>query len=384
MDTNEEAALPTWDVSFDLRVDLGTPDVVRLVERSTALASAIRGLPIPPGVRQKLDRLNILRAVKGTTGIEGSDLTDEEVGLVLASPEGKPVLRRARAREEHEVRNARRVMDFTASSLHADPDAPLTEAIIATIHRLTTEGIDYPNNVPGEYRSHMVRAGTYVPPGTREEVRRLMSDFIEWVNSRAVAEWPAAITAIAAHFYFISIHPFGDGNGRTARAIESFLLYKSRLNVLGFYSLANFYYRRRAEYMELLDFTRFESGNNLTPFVMFALNGLVEELREIHAEVLQEMTMVAFRDFVRESLMTRHRLSTAARDRMYDFVCRLIEPAPIKDVRAGKHPAALAYQGSSLKTLRRDISFLRKEHLVVDEDGAIRANLGLMQDFMPD
>ncbi len=203
-----------------------------------------------PGVRERLERLNILRAVRGTTGIEGSDLTEEEVARVLAADAPQGVLPRSRLREEQEVRNANRVMSYIANVLgQEDPNAPVTEQLVATIHRLTIDGIDYPNNNPGVYRSHSVHADTYVPPREHAEAVRLMRDFAAWLNTSPATQWPAAVRAIAAHFYLISIHPFGDGNGRTARAIESFLLYQGQLNALGFYSLSNFYYRRREEYV---------------------------------------------------------------------------------------------------------------------------------------
>jgi Fic family protein len=274
-------------------------------------------------------------------------------------------------------------MYFVSASLKSDPDMPLTESLVATIHRLTTEGIDYANNVPGEYRAHPVRAGTYVPPQERDAIRRLMRDFIVWVNSLTIRSWHPAVTAIAAHFYFISIHPFGDGNGRTARAIESFLLYRARINALGFYSLSNFYYRLRDQYIEELDRARFRSRGTLTEFICFALRGLVSELEDVHEEVLGEMTLIAFRDFVRERLSARAKLGTQAGERMYRLVTALTEPTLVSEIRFGRHPLAAVYREVSNKTLSRDIAFLRSEGLIVEDGGRIRANLELMQDFMP-
>ena len=97
--------------------------------------------------------------MRGTTGIEGADLTEGEVGDILAAgPGGGPVLGEARAREETEARNAARVMDYIRHAVAADPDGDLTEARVREMHRLTTEGIDYRNNAPGAYREVPVRA----------------------------------------------------------------------------------------------------------------------------------------------------------------------------------------------------------------------------------
>jgi len=113
--------MPTWDVRFDLNVNLGSAELVQLVARAEALASVIRGVPMPPYVRERLDRLNILRAVRGTTGIEGSDLTEQEVAQVLSTDATGPVLPGSRSREEQEVRNANFVMRYIADTLRQHP-----------------------------------------------------------------------------------------------------------------------------------------------------------------------------------------------------------------------------------------------------------------------
>jgi Fic family protein len=86
-----------------------------------------------------------------------------------------------------------------------------------------------------------------------------MAEFFKWFNSGSAAHWNPVIRAIVAHFYVISIHPFGDGNGRTSRAVESYLLYQAGVNARGYYSLANYYYRNRPEYVSMLDHVRFVS-----------------------------------------------------------------------------------------------------------------------------
>jgi Fic family protein len=380
----KEGSVPTWEVSFDTHVGVTDPGVVTAVARIDALANVIRNIPIPPAVQSKLDRLNILRAVRGTTGIEGAELSEEEVAKIMSSPPTQRVLPAGREREEREARNAERVMRFVAEVIRKDPGTPLTEQLICTIHELTTEGIDYPNNRPGCYREHTVSAGTYVPPRSGEEVRRLMTEFIQWFNEGKPRFWPASIRAIVAHFYVISIHPFGDGNGRTARAVESFLLYQGAINARGFYSLANYYYRNRSEYVEWLDRVRFETRGDLTPFVTFALQGLVSELEAVHEEVLQEVTVIAFRDYAREELVAHGKLGTKPGERMYHLLLGLAgEPVSLTALKRGGHPLSQFYKGVTSKTLSRDLNFLRLHQLVIIQGDEIRANLDVMKYFVP-
>ena len=370
--------MPTWDVRFDLHVSLGDEELIRLVSRAEALAQIVRGIPISPLNYERIDRLNISRAVRGTTGIEGANLSEEEVRQILES--NQQVLGQARAREEMEARNAGAVMEFVAKVLQENPDQSLTEATVCEIHRLTTTGIDYPHNTPGQYRSHAVSALTYVPPQTHDEVCRLMDEFVGWLNEDPVCYWSPVIKAVAAHFYFISVHPFGDGNGRTARAIESYLLYQGKINVVGFYSLSNFYYRNRTEYVEMLDHVRFRSGGDLTPFLKFAIKGLVEELEEVRAEVLRAVTVVVFRDFARETLELSRRAS-AGTNRMQTFLEHLHDSVAIADIRNGRHYLSSLYKGLSSKTLDRDLKFLEQHNLIVRESRRVRRNLEVMRQF---
>lgn len=56
--------MPSWDVHFNLRIRLGDPEVAGLAAQADALAWVIRGIPTTPSVQQRLDRLNIIRAVR--------------------------------------------------------------------------------------------------------------------------------------------------------------------------------------------------------------------------------------------------------------------------------------------------------------------------------
>lgn len=377
--------MPQWSVTFNLHLDLGSQELLALVAKAHALAKVIREIPVPPWLQEHIDRLNILRAVRSTTGIEGTELTETEVEQILARPQRR-VLPESRLREEMEVRNAEHVMEFVADLVLDRPDQALTEELICEIHRLTTEGIDYPHNAPGVYRSVAVHAGSYVPPRTGDEIRRLMREFVKWFAEGEPRTWDAAIRAVAAHFYLISIHPFGDGNGRTSRAMESFLLYQGGLNARGFYSLANYYYRRRPEYVALLDHVRFESGGSLTPFILFALRGLVEELESVHAGVIQEVRVIAFRDYAREHLLDAKKLRTKTGERMFQLLLGLVAergPVSVMALRQGRHRLAGLYGRVTPKTLSRDLNFLRRGRLINIRGDELSANLDVMNQYIP-
>jgi Fic family protein len=275
-------------------------------------------------------------------------------------------------------------MSYVVRELTRNPNMPLTEKLIRTIHRITTKDINYTDNTPGRYRTHNVVAGTYAPP-RGEDVGKLMREFIQWFNSGAPATWDPVVKAIVAHFYIVSIHPFGDGNGRTSRGVESFLLYQAGVNARSFYSLANYYYQHRPEYVQFLDHVRFQANGNLAPFVLFALEGLVGELQQVHSEVLTNVKMIAFRDYAREQLALTNKLGSSVGERMANLLVFLSngEAVSLKDIRSGKHILSRLYRELTTKTLSRDINFLKGQNLVIVEGDELRANLDIMTHYTP-
>ena len=294
-----------------------------------------------------------------------------------SAPKGKRVLTPSRGREEQEVRNAQTVMYYIARLIKRFPDHSLTQELIRELHRQITKDIPYENNEPGHYRSHPVTAETYLPPETGDEVRLLMRGFVRWLNTPPAVRLDPIIRALAAHFYLISIHPFGDGNGRTSRAVESLLLYQGKVNARGFYSLSNYYYRKRAEYVWHLNNARFSSENSLTPFMVFALNGLVEELQNVYTDVINEVRVISFRDYARETFISHGLFGTRAGERGFHFLMEM-SPEPISMPEVYALPL---YGGVTRRTVQRDIKFLRAHDLVVLQNGELTLNLEVMSQF---
>ncbi|RLC05410.1 MAG: hypothetical protein DRH90_06090 [Deltaproteobacteria bacterium] len=99
--------------------------------------------------------------------------------------------------------------------------------MISDVHRLITHGIDIELNNPGVYRNHKVQVGNrnhggvYTPPKCLPDINKLMTVFCEWINSEELVKLYPPIRAALTHYYLGLVHPFGDGNGRTARILDS-------------------------------------------------------------------------------------------------------------------------------------------------------------------
>ena len=402
--------MPDWHVHFNVRVRDNEPRLIRAVERSRAIAETIRDIPVAESVRSRLHALNIARAARGTTALEGARISEDEALAVLEAAPDQQVLPPERSRDEREVRNAQAALKFVHRIVQADPRRPLDEALIRGIHRLTTEGLPYPDNEPGRYRNHAVTVGDHRPPATGEEVRRLIAEFVRWFNQGQALRWDPIVRAALAHFYVVSIHPFGDGNGRTSRAVESFMLCRAGINAFGFSSLASFYFQHHDEYIRALTAPRLRSDGDLTDFVLFAVEGLAGELVAVRDElvsVVRELQqpldrpilqaavrdefvsmirVMAFRDYARERLADVPGLGDLRRTRMLEFIQRLTEQAlrGVPDHQLATDAVIdFVYGQLGKQTIRNDLRLLEDQGLLARRDGRLVPNVEIMSTFVP-
>ena len=200
---------------------MSTPEAEGLHEILTRLTAQqqeiARARPLPePTLRSLLDDFTI-RYAHHTTAIEGNTLTLEETQVVLehgTTVGGKSI------REHLEVLNVRDAWERLQSA--GKPGTPLTEALVLDMHRVLMQGIL--GDDAGRYRRMPVyiRGSMDVPPNW-VKVPDLMADFARTYLLRAPDEHPIRFAA-RAHGDFVGIHPFTDGNGRTARMLVNFLL----------------------------------------------------------------------------------------------------------------------------------------------------------------
>ena len=110
---------------------------------------------------------------------------------------------------------------------------------------------------------------------------------------------------MAAHYHVGAMHPFDDGNGRTARALEAFMLRRAGVNEMVMVSLSNYYYEHMDEYLAALSESR-SRGHDLTPFLRFALPAVAERCNALAAEIATHNKRVLYREFA-QSLFGRLR-----------------------------------------------------------------------------
>lgn len=259
---------------------------------------------------------------------------------------------------------------------HGTNSSHITDGLIRHLHELNTNNIRSMNLVPGRYRQENVTAGDYSAPDAHE-VPRLMKEFIDFLNHpHTIHALTPLIRSIIAHFYLITIHPFSDGNGRTSRALEAFILYSSGYNVRGFYSLANYHYRHRDEYIEQLNNARFKDNGNLTNFVKYCMRAFLHELQEVQQSILEYIKLITFKDFVLEATKVGE-----INMRQMNVMQFLLDGGKLYSEEYKNKKAPLIehlYSNVTSKTAQRDLKYLLSEELIIERDKKLLPNISLM------
>jgi len=335
----------------------------------------IRDCPSFPGSNKNIIRDELVMAIGSTLAIEGITLKEEEIKETIQ----KDGLPDTLQRKQKEVLNSVRVYDYVKDVVNAcKGDFVYQEDHIKRIHELFTEGIEYIGNFPGRYRTVKALFGEPRKISfceTEGEIRVAMLNFIKWLNlqenNKHSLEYNPFAKAIMAHYYLTEIHPFADGNGRTARAVEAMVLYANRINPYCFWSLANFWSADRNKYI-------FSLGNirsNCDPFdlIIWGAKGYLEEVKRVKEKVLKKLKCLMLRDYVRWLLKTKKQQKPKDRinERILNLILLLTDSGkiPIEKFRASSEYESLYAHKSSGATKTRDIGKMRSLELIRITEG---------------
>ena len=133
-----------------------------------------------------------------------------------------------------------------------------------------------------------------------------MDQFLEWFNTELNLD--TVLKAAIAHFWFIIIHPFDDGNGRIARALSDMLLARSENSSQRFYSLSNQVLIEKKGYYAILQKVQHSNGD-ITEWLKWFLNCLHHALETTEKTMQKVLQKAEFWDRHRETLLNgRQRL----------------------------------------------------------------------------
>ena len=347
-----------------------------------------------PGKAQELAGMYLRRGALASAAIEGNTLNEDQVKEIfdneLSLPESQQYL-------EQEVRNVwsalREIEIAVAQNSEQNSGIPghfeLSTQWIKSVHSQLLENLDLQDHVlKGEYRTVPIVVGTYkgVP---HDEIEFLMEKYCSWINQMRQEAREALengqsdrafityfLAAIYSHLYLAWIHPFGDGNGRTARLIECAIFAHSGLvpwistNVL-----SDFYNKTRSRYYSKLETA--SKNLDVVGFIQYSAQGYRDQLREQVSEVQSFQRKVAWINYVHEQFQSEP--ASVATRRRRQLILDMPEGVSysLGDIRYISPRIAEMYAVTSDKLLKRDIGKLVDLELLDKSSG--RGNKGKYQ-----
>jgi Fic family protein len=192
----------------------------------------------------------------------------------------------------------------------------------------------------------------------------------------------AIVKAIMAHLYVAWIHPFGDGNGRTARLMELRILLEAGVPTPATHLLSNHYNQTRTEYYrQLRQASRNPEG--VVSFLGYALQGFVDGLREQLETIRTQQFADRWEQYVYEQFGHTNSPARLRQRRLVLELSKFDEPQAKSVLRSLSPGLVELYQGKTEKTLTRDVNAIVEMGLVRSDPNGYAANRHVIEAFLP-
>lgn len=247
----------------------------------------IRGTRILPEAEASIRLRASVESVHSSTSIEGNPLDASEVRAVITSD----TILTPEEYAEIEVQNYKHALDYIDTRRHGS--AELTLSDVLELHKIITSRL-LDNTRCGKFRKNPV----YIENQAHEvvymavdaaQVKDAVVDLLTWVEENQFLVHPVIIAAVI-HLRIAAIHPFADGNGRTARALTSLYLALHQYDCQGALVLDSFYASDRTAYYGVLRLVNGKSYNtsskaDITPWLEYFTEGFLVSLHVLDAEI---------------------------------------------------------------------------------------------------
>src|SRR5690606_30252609 len=219
--------------SFTFQLGFELQEVRPLLDRVNDSQNRFNKIPSLSLIIDEVQEKVLASSVYSTNTIEGGQFTEQETANIL-----KQDPKNIQKSEERRLTNLKEAINWVknASSKQLNPTVgkPFELATMFQLHTLVSQNLEDQHNPAGQLRNNQptqktivgndAHGGTYRPPKCIEDIEYLVQAWVDWLNSPNIINQPAIVRACLAHYYFELIHPFWDGNGRTGRLIEMFIL----------------------------------------------------------------------------------------------------------------------------------------------------------------
>lgn len=365
-----------WRVTGKALYELGQCD---------AIVQSISNTPILPEYHNELLRVSLSKGAQATTAIEGNTLTEEEVQAVAAGGSLPP----SKEYQQIEVRNILEAFNSLLKDVATDDRVEaISRDLLLRFHAMIGKGLgSHFDAIPGALRSDNRTVGPYRTPGY-EDVPELLNLLCEWLrkefrfgDEQTFAE--AVTQAIVTHVYIEWIHPFGDGNGRTGRLVEFYILLRAGNPDIASHILSNFYNETRSEYYRQIDLAY--KKRDLTDFIEYAVQGLRDGLLRTLQKIQDNQFEITWRKLIYDRFADKTFTKTTVHSRQRRLALSLPMDRILSEDQTLELNAGLgrAYRALSARTLRRDLDQLIAMGIVLRVEGRYRTNTTLLKQQIP-
>ncbi len=367
-----------WELKKETIFELG---------QCESIIRALRDMPIPPAYRKMLMQVSLKKGAQATTAIEGNTLTDEEIEKVNEGIKLPP----SKEYQEIEVSNILNALNILLKEVTSENKLKtISVDLIKRFNHLVGRNLgEHFEAIPGKLREHNVVVGKYRAPDY-QDVEYLLKQFCDW----SIKEFyfkksqdfiDSVIQAIVTHVYIAWIHPFGDGNGRTARLLEFYILLRAGNPDFATHLLSNFYNETRNEYYRQLDKTT--KTGDLSDFISYAVQAYRDGLNSILNLIQENQFRISWINYIHETFQTNKimgktdSLNKRRRDLM--LAVPLNKELNIEEIINLNVKISTVYHSLSKRTLLRDIKELINLELLKSNNDTYWANIDLLKKLIP-
>jgi Fic family protein len=256
-----------------------TPYLVKLIDEASALREWVNSSTLKVAWLPALQREARIRATHSSTSIEGNPLNIPQIEKLIAAKKQE-----AKKDPEKEILNYLKAMRWIEAHSHSS----INEGSILYLHSILMDGL-LSKEKCGKYKEKQNYVTDengikiYTPPSPKD-TPKFMGELVGWLNSRAANELHSIMACAILHHRLVSIHPFSDGNGRIARLLGIWLLYRRDFDLRHIFSLDDFFASDRKRYYEKIQQAR-ELDDNLTCWIEYAAEGIVKTLKEVKKRI---------------------------------------------------------------------------------------------------
>lgn len=357
-----------------------TEEIMFIIGQCEAIIRAITNMPITPAYKDKLLKISLIKGAQATTAIEGNSLTEEDI-IKISKGENLPP---SKEYQQTEIQN---VLDAFNSLIqegkYKNNLILINPELIKRFHKMIGQNLgEYFSAVPGSFRNNDVIVGNYKPP-EHMYINELMDEFCEWLKTEFHFEKGQKfkdyiLQALITHIYIAWIHPFSDGNGRTARLLEFFLLIRGGTPIIASHLLSNFYNETRNEYY--LNISKSTNNNSLTNFILYAVTGLRDGLNNI-LEIIQKVQLETAWKYYIIQLFDKQKFRKSElrkRQRLLMLSFPLYEKFTINEIGQMNAELAVKYSKLASNAISRDLENLEKLKLLIKQNNQYQCNYNLL------